>query len=209
MSYHPTTQDLTLDRAYGVHSGSNASNFIESARSATMDLNADESSKTFGEARGIMRWDKRHKKYVRRENDEDGSKGRKLVRGESGAKIAASFRSGRFERWMKNNRVAKMGRVGEEERKSGAGGGASGAFGTGGGGKRFKHKTQRTPKLPDRLRGDYEKQKLKVKGAKERAELGGSTVKAGELRSVDGMVKERRLKEKRKEKNARPRRRKA
>lgn len=226
MSYHPTTQNLTSDRAYGVHTGSNSNNFIESARSATMDLGADESSKTFGEARGIMRWDKRHKKYVRRENDEDGSKGRKLVRGESGAKIAASFRSGRFERWMKTNRVGRVGRVGEEESKTG--GGAIGQ-----GGKRFKHKTQRAPKVPDKLRGDYDKQVKKFKGARERDDQAGPFTGAaggsakggknksaagsggrrgessGELRSVDKMVKERRLKEKRREKNARPSRRKA
>ncbi|KAJ9604265.1 ATP-dependent RNA helicase dbp10 [Cladophialophora chaetospira] len=203
MSYLPTTQNLTSDRAYGVHSGSNMSNFVESARSATMDLGVDESSKTFGENRQVMRWDKRHKKYVRRDNDEDGSKGRKLVRGESGAKIAASFRSGRFDRWQKSNRVGKVARVGEEEKNSSSAPGNSGL-----GGKRFKHKTQRTPKSPDKLRGDYDKQKAKVKGAKERAEQAGSTTKKGELRSVDKMVKERRLKEKRRDKNARPKRRK-
>jgi ATP-dependent RNA helicase DDX54/DBP10 len=221
MSYLPTTQDLTSDRAYGVHTGSNTSNFIESARSATMDLGADESSKTFGENRQVMRWDKRHKKYVRRENDDDGSKGRKLVRGESGAKIAASFRSGRFERWMKSNRVGRMGRVGEEE-KNVDGIGPGGGGGAGMRGKRFQHKTLRTPKTPDKLRGDYEKQVLKAKGAKDRADQnpGMGTVTAavgkgkakgkggkGELRSIDTMVKERRLKEKRREKNARPRRR--
>lgn len=94
--------------------------------------------------------------------------------------------------------------MGEEEKSS------SNASGIGGvGGKRFKHKTQRTPKLPDKLRGDYDKQVQKVKGAKERAEAGGSTTKKGELRSVDTMVKERRLKEKRQEKNARPKRKRA
>ncbi|KIW64717.1 hypothetical protein PV04_09632 [Phialophora macrospora] len=218
MSYLPTTQDLTSDRAYGVHTGSNTSNFIESARSATMDLGADESSKTFGENRQIMRWDKRHKKYVRRENDDDGSKGRKLVRGESGAKIAASFRSGRFERWMKSNRVGRIGRVGEEEKNAG---GATPGGGAGMRGKRFQHKTLRTPKTPDKLRGDYEKQVLKAKGAKDRADQNPAMETAttsggkgkgkgkgakGELRSIDTMVKERRLKEKRREKNARPRR---
>ena len=206
MSYHPASGDLTRDRAYGVHTGSNTSNFIESARSATMDLGADESSKTFGEARGIMRWDKRHKKYVRRENDEDGSKGgKRLVRSESGAKIASSFRSGRYDRWKKANRVGKIARVGDQEKNSSL---PSNGPGFDGGGKRFKHKTQRTPKVPDKLRGDYEKQKLKVKSAKERAEAGGSSARKGELRSVDGMAQERRLKEKRREKNARPRRRK-
>ncbi|EXJ56113.1 hypothetical protein A1O7_09044 [Cladophialophora yegresii CBS 114405] len=214
MSYLPTTQDLTSDRAYGVHTGSNTSNFIESARSATMDLGADESSKTFGENRQVMRWDKRHKKYVRRENDDDGSKGRKLVRGESGAKIAASFRSGRFERWMKSNRVGRMGRVGEDEKNtSGQAGVTNGSMR----GKRFQHKTIRAPKAPDKLRGDYEKQVLKAKGAKDRADqnpgMGGSasaTTKNGKgkggLNTIDKMVKERRLKEKRREKNARPRR---
>ena len=205
MSYHPTSTNLTSDRAYGVHSGSNdtSHNFVESARSATMDLGADESSKTFGENRGIMRWDKRHKRYVRRDNDEDGSKnGKKLVRGESGAKIAASFRSGRFERWKKTNRVKGPGRVGQEEKSASVGG--DGGFGLGG--KRYKHKTVRTPKMPDRLRGDYEKQLQKAKGAKERDEQSGGGAKKGELRSVDRMAKERRLKEKKQEKNARPRR---
>lgn len=163
MSYLPTNQNLTSDRAYDVHSGSNMSNFVESARSATMDLGADKSSKTFSENRQVMRWDKRHKKYVRRENDEDGSKGRKLVRGESGAKIAANFRSGRFDRWQKSNRVGKVARVGEEEKTSSNTPGQNGL-----GGKRFTHKTQRTPKLPDNLRGDYDKQMAKSKGAKER-----------------------------------------
>ncbi|OAP62618.1 hypothetical protein AYL99_01845 [Fonsecaea erecta] len=210
MSYLPTAHDLTSDRAYGVHSGSNtnaSTSFVESARTATMDLGADESSKTFGENRAIMRWDKRHKKYVRRDNDEDGSKtGKRLVRGESGAKIAASFRSGRFERWMKANRVKGPGRVGEEEKSSSVH--ADGLGVAGGRGKRFQHKSQRTPKQPDKLRGDYEKQVKKAKGAKEREEQAGGKA-AGELRSVDRMVKERRLKEKRREKNARPRRRKA
>ncbi|OQU99998.1 hypothetical protein CLAIMM_05559 [Cladophialophora immunda] len=210
MSYHPTAHDLTSDRAYGVHSGSNtnaSASFVESARTATMDLGADESSKTFGENRAIMRWDKRHKKYVRRDNDEDGSKtGKRLVKGESGAKIAASFRSGRFDRWMKANRVNRLGRVGEEEKSSNAN---ADGMGVGGGrGRKFQHKSQRTPKQPDKLRGDYEKQMKKVKGAKEREEQAGGKAK-GELRNVDRMVKERRLKEKRREKNARPRRRKA
>ncbi|KAL6248346.1 ATP-dependent RNA helicase dbp10 [Rhinocladiella similis] len=197
MSYLPTSTNLSDDRAYGVHSGSNT-NFAEAARSATMDLAMDESSKTFGEARSIMRWDKRHKKYVRRDNDDDGSKGKRLVRGESGAKIAASFRSGRFEKWKKENRLQRVARVGESE------GNASTPGGSGIGGKRFKHKTNKMPKAPDKYREDYEKQKKKAAGAKERAEGMGVNQGRKELRSVDHMVKERRAKEKRREKNARP-----
>ncbi|EXJ78469.1 ATP-dependent RNA helicase dbp10 [Capronia coronata CBS 617.96] len=219
MSYLPTSTNLTDDRAYGVHSGSNTNtNFAEAARSATMDLAMDESGKKFGEARSIMRWDKRHKKYVRRDNDDDGSKnnGKRLVRGESGVKIAASFRSGRFERWKKDNRVGRIPRVGETEGKNGpvamsgaAGGESVGHGGAAGlGGKRFLHKSQKAPKAPDRLREDYEKQKQKSTKAKEREAAMGMQGSKKELRSVDHMVKERRAKEKRREKNARPVRRK-
>ncbi|KIW60026.1 hypothetical protein PV05_00278 [Exophiala xenobiotica] len=210
MSYHPTSTNMTDDRAYGVHSGSNT-NFTEAARSATMDLAMDESSKTFGEARSIMRWDKRHKKYVRRDNDDDGSKnsGKRLVRGESGAKIAASFRSGRFDRWKQENRIKRVARTGEAEGKTSLGtssmpapGGV--APGAGGFGKRFRHKTLKMPKAPDKFREDYEKQKKKATGAKERTENMAMSGNKKELRSVDHMVKERRAKEKRREKNARP-----
>ncbi|KAG9768161.1 ATP-dependent RNA helicase dbp10 [Exophiala dermatitidis] len=206
MSYHPSSTNLSDDRAYGVHSGSNT-NFAEAARSATMDLAMDESGKNFGEARSIMRWDKRHKKYVRRDNDEDGSKGKRLVRGESGVKIAASFRSGRFERWKKDNRVGRVPRVGEAEKANGPAAGAIGVDGAGAGvgGKRFLHKTTRAPKAPDKFREDYEKQKQKASKAKEREGAMGMHGKK-EIRSVDHMVKERRAKEKRREKNARPRR---
>ncbi|KIX08544.1 uncharacterized protein Z518_03200 [Rhinocladiella mackenziei CBS 650.93] len=217
MSYHPSSTNLLDDRAYGVHSGSNSNNaylrFAEAARSATMDLAQDEAGKNFGEAHGIMRWDKRHKKYVRRANDDDGSKGSstRLVRGESGAKIAASFRSGRFERWKKDHRVDRVPRVGEAENNSidvpTLGVGAGNGVGSGAG-KRFRHKSNKAPKAPDKYREDYEKQKTKVAGAKERQAAMGLGLKGNkrELRSVDHVVKERRAKEKRREKNARPRR---
>lgn len=224
MSYHPSNTNLSSDRAYGVHSGSNT-NFAEAARSATMDLGMDESSKTFGEARGVMRWDKRHKKYVRRANDEDGSHGgaSRLVRGESGAKIAASFRSGRFDRWVKDNRVGRMPRVGEEEGKS-----SSTGPGLSSGGGRFRHKSQKAPKAPDKYRADYDAKVKKAKDRDAQAEAAGAPPpsKGGHgrgqghgqgkgkasgagLNSVDHMVKERVLKQKRREKNARPRRKKA
>jgi ATP-dependent RNA helicase DDX54/DBP10 len=205
MSYLPTSTSLNDDKAYGVHSGGTA-NFTTAARHVTMDLAGDESGKNFGEARGVMRWDKRHKKYVRRENDEDGSKNsgaKRLVRGESGAKIASSFKSGRFEKWRKANRVSHVPRVGEAEKNNDSSLHASSSA-TGLGSKRFKHKRTAMPKAPDKLRADFETQKKKSAGAKERsaAQLGNSR----EIKSVDHVVKERRKKEQRREKNARPRR---
>lgn len=208
MSYLPTSTSLSDDKAYGVHSGGSA-NFTTAARHVTMDLAGDESGKNFGEARGVMRWDKRHKKYVRRENDEDGSRNsgaKRLVRGESGAKIASSFKSGRFEKWRKANRVSHVPRVGEVEKPGNGGNPNEPSPYAGLGNKRFKHKRTAMPKVPDKLRADYETQKKKSAGAKERtAALTGNRK---EIKSVDHVVKERRKKERRREKNARPMRRK-
>ena len=190
MSYHPTNYNLSEEKAYGVQGGTDT-NFTEAARGATMDLGVDESAKGFGEARGIMRWDKRHKKYVSRQNDDDGSKGKRLVRGESGAKIAASFRSGRYDAWKKANKIGRSVRTGAPE----VNGGQPLR-------KQFRHKAMRTPQAADKYREDYEKQKKKISAAKERQ--GVSSHGRQEIRSLDDIRKQRNVQEKRKEKNARP-----
>ncbi|KAL2831669.1 ATP-dependent RNA helicase dbp10 [Aspergillus pseudoustus] len=211
MSYTPSNTNLAEDRGYGVHSGTNA-NFTQATRSATMDLQADEGGRGFGEPRTLMRWDKRHKKYVARQNDEDGSKGTRLVRGESGAKIAASFRSGRFDAWKKGKRVGRLPRVGEVETP-----GLATDFGSGGpgsrfgGGKRFRHTKDQAPKRADPLRGDYEKMKKKGEAAREReaSRVGGAAAGGkSEIRNTDDIRKVRKLKQRRREKNARPSRKK-
>ncbi|SLM40269.1 atp-dependent rna helicase dbp10 [Lasallia pustulata] len=204
MSYTPSSINLAEDRGYGVHSGSyntasQNSNFVEAARGVTMDLNNDDGAKAFAEpskSRG-MRWDKKNKKYVARANDEDGSKGAKMIRGESGQKIAASFRSGRFDAWRKSNKVDRLPRTGEAEVMSNAA--------NRGLGKRFKHKLETAPKDADKYRDDYYKRKKQVEAAKEKR-IGRFKDGKGksELRGVDDVRKERSLKEKRKEKNARP-----
>ena len=200
MAYTPTTLNLAEDRGYGVHSGGTNSNFVEAAKGATMDLTNDE-SKSFAEpsrAKGL-RWDKKSKKYVSRANDEDGSKGNKMIIGESGQKIPASFRSGRFDAWRKANKVDRLPKVGEMER--------SGVhFASGGGkGQRFKHKAVKAPKEADRYRDDFYKRKKRVDEAKEKrigrfAEGKGKS----ELKGVDDVRKARKVQAKRKEKNARP-----
>ena len=191
MSYAPDDIDMAEERAYGVQSGSNT-NFEEDARGAAMDLAGDEGSRGFGEARGVMRWDKRSKKYVARDNDDDGSKGKRLVRGESGAKIAASFRSGRYDAWKKAHRV-RAPRVGESESRGGASEVA--------GGQRYRHKSVKAPKTADKFRDDYEVRQKRVAAAKEREVASRGKQ---ELRSVDDIRKQRKLEEKRKDKNARP-----
>ncbi|KAL4806772.1 P-loop containing nucleoside triphosphate hydrolase protein [Aspergillus unguis] len=211
MSYTPANNTLAEDRAYGVHSGTNA-NFASATRDAAMDLQADEGARGFGESRQMKRWDKRHKKYVSVQNDEDGSKGTRLVKGESGAKIASSFRSGRFDAWKKGKRMGRLPRVGEMETPglTAAAGEYGGRFG-GAGGKRFRHQKDQAPKAADKLRGDYEKMKKKGEAAKERAaaKVGGmASGGKSEIRNTDDIRKARKLKQKRREKNARPSRKK-
>lgn len=203
MSYEPKGVNAAEERGYGVHTGSyntaqQASNFVESARAAQMDLTNDE-TRGFAEASKAkgMRWDKKSKKYVAKANDEDGSKGAKMVVGESGLKIAASFRSGRYDDWRKSNKVGRLPRVGELEKTS-----HNGAHS---GGRHYKHKAEKAPKEADRYRDDYQTQKKKVAEAKEKR-IGKFKDGAGrsELKNVDDVRKNRQLQEKRKEKNARP-----
>ncbi|CAL8578445.1 ATP-dependent RNA helicase dbp10 [Xanthoria parietina] len=205
MSYNPTTINQAEDRGYGVQSGSynttshNNQNFLEAARGVTMDLNNDEGAKAFAEPsrpKG-MRWDKKSKKYVARANDEDGSKGKAMIRGESGQKIAASFRSGRFDAWKKANRIEKLPKTGDTEKASGSNSMR--------GGRRFKHKAEKAPKDADKFRDDFYKRKKKVEAAKEK-KIGRFRDDGGrsEIRGVDDVRKQRNLKQKRMEKNARP-----
>ena len=199
MSYTPTSTNLAEDRGYGVHSGGNSSNFVLAARDVAMDLANDDGAKGFAQPSG-MRWDKKSKKYVARANDEDGSKGAKMIKGESGQKIAASFRSGRFDAWRRENRIDRLPRVGEAERVGSRVDGRGG-----GGGKRWKHKRQDAPKDADKYRDDFYKRRKMVEKAKEEGrgrfrEGKGKSVSRG----VDDVRKERGLKERRREKNARP-----
>lgn len=208
MSYTPKTINTAEERGYGVHSGSyntasQNSNFVEAARGVTMDLTNDDGAKSFAEparAKG-MRWDKKNSKYVARANDEDGSKGTKYIRGESGQKIAASFQSGRFDRWRKAHKVDRMPRTGEAEREGPGGAGRVGrGFGT-----RYRHKQERAPKEADKYRDDYHVRKKRVAEAKEKR-VGAYKDGSGksEIKSTEDIRKDRKLAERRKAKNARP-----
>lgn len=207
MSYTPKTINTAEERGYGVHSGSyntasQNSNFVEAARGVTMDLTNDDGAKSFAEpsrAKG-MRWDKKNSKYVARANDEDGSRGKKMIRGESGQKIAASFQSGRFDRWRKANKVDRLPRTGEVERPGAGNGGVGRGMGT-----RYKHKQEKAPKEADKYRDDYHVRKKRVTEAKEKR-VGSFKDGNGksEIRSTEDIRKERKLQERRKAKNARP-----
>ncbi|KAI4241665.1 MAG: hypothetical protein L6R42_011211, partial [Xanthoria sp. 1 TBL-2021] len=73
------------------------------------------------------------------------------------------------------------------------------------GGRRFKHKAEKAPKDADKFRDDFHKRKKKVEAAKEK-KIGrfGDDGGRSEIRGVDDVRKQRSLKQKRMEKNARP-----
>ncbi|KAI1142370.1 ATP-dependent RNA helicase DBP10 [Hypoxylon sp. FL0543] len=217
MSYTPRTVNTAEERGYGVHSGSSAlprqsASFVEAARDVTMDLTNDEGAKSFGvPTRARMRWDKKAAKYVSRDNDDDGSRsnsgGKRMIRGESGVKIAASFQSGRFDKWRKAQRLGRLPRVGEAERRVGAANTTTAsAAEEGGRGIRYRHKQEKAPKEADKYRDDYHARKKRVAEAKEKR-VGRFKDGAGsrrEIKSAEDIRKARVLKERRKAKNARP-----
>ncbi|KAG8527544.1 uncharacterized protein KY384_007696 [Bacidia gigantensis] len=211
MAYTPTSTNLAEDRAYAVQqptSTGDVNNFLIAAQGATMDLVTDE-GRGIGEPSRQKRWDKKAKKYVDVGNDRKGDReSKRFIRSESGQKIAASFRSGRFEAWKKANKVAKMPRVGEAEtafpkRLAGV---RRGNFGSG---KSFRHRSERAPMEADKYRDDFYKKRKKVEKAKE-AGRAGTAINIGgrkggdegETRGTDAVRKLRKDKEKRREKTA-------
>ncbi|KAF3291321.1 ATP-dependent RNA helicase dbp10 [Orbilia oligospora] len=205
MGYMPSTS-LAEDRGYSV-----TNSFAEAARSVTMDLVNDDGN-AFGEPSKQttgLRWDPKAKKFVNRRNDEDGSRGgSKLIRGESGQKIAASFKSGRFEGWKKANKLSRMPRVGEMENTVGGGMANKNGYPVAGGkiGGRMFHKKVEAPKQADKARDDYHVRKKRVDEAKSKGLHGKGYGKKinNEVKSNVQIAKDRRMKEKRREKNARP-----
>ncbi|EFX05523.1 ATP dependent RNA helicase [Grosmannia clavigera kw1407] len=207
MTYTPRTggsisRRAAEERGYGVHATgadeAGSLSFAAAARDATMDLTNDETAKAFGvPTRSKMRWDKKQHKYVSRTNDEDGSRamasgrsgadgaggGKRMIRGESGVKIAASFRSGRFDKWRRANRLGSLPRVGENERAGlsrqvGVADSFGGGVGLGSRGGHFWHKKELAPKEADRFRDDFHVRKKRVAEAREN--------RVGRFRDGDG-----------------------
>ena len=167
-------------------------------------------------AQSRMTWNKKKKKFVR--GDGAGADNTKMVRAESGIKLPASYRSGRFDEWRAKARVS-LPRIGEAvpERPPQSR-------------KRFKH-TSTAPARPlDKLATNYErKARVQKKAEGNGAVAGGESARKGphsakrptkryggkamgqvrnEIKSAEQIRKARNAVEKRKAKNARPSRRK-
>jgi len=189
--------------------------FVEQARNATFDLAGDEALLD-QKKRKRMTWDKKKKNFV--QGDGIGADNVKLVKTESGVKLPATYRSGRFEEW-KSKGKRSLPRVGETESSR-----------AGQAGKRYLHKKVSEPKLLDKAHVNYERKarqrkkregeasgtgegdapsQQSRKGGKKAAlgkRFGGKTVGRvkTELKTVDQIRKGRKVVEHRKAKNARP-----
>ena len=180
-----------------------SSGFTNDASNAAFDLGGDDKVQVHKQT-ATVKWDKKRKKYV----NTQGLDNKKYIIGESGQKIPANFRSGKFQEWSKARKIAPL-KVGARESTIPsnllADPTSSSTERTVRG--KFKHKMQKAPKLPDKHRDDYAVQKKKVEAALERGVrvkgYNGPGVKP-ELKSVDEIRKLREIKEKKKQKNARP-----
>lgn len=176
--------------------------FANDAAEATYDINDDDKVQIHKQT-VKMKWDKNRKKYV----NMNGIDNKKYIIGESGQKIAASFRSGKFDEWSKARKIKPL-KVGARESSIPSNLLADPkSMGLRTSTGKFKHKQMKAPKMPDKYRDDYHTQKQKVAKALER----GSSIKGynapgnkNELKSTEQIRKERIQKEKRRAKNARP-----
>lgn len=192
MSHYASLETLQ-EKGYGMGAAGGSKSFAEESRAATFDVNGE--GIDYQQKQG-MKWDRKRGKFINA-GSEAGKDGRaaKYIRGESGQKIAASFRSGRFDAWKMAHKTDY--KTGAMEQSS---------MGNQHSNHKFKHNQVRAPKLADKSRDDYYSQKKKVKEAVAKGvSVKGITqnISSG-LKSTDEIRKQRQLKEKRREKNARP-----
>ncbi|KAF5209626.1 DEAD/DEAH box helicase family protein [Clavispora lusitaniae] len=183
LSHHAPAEAIQ-DQQLALHSS-----FVNDAAKATFDLDNDDKSQKNSQ---VMKWDKKKGKYINMKSVE----GKKYIIGESGQRIPASFRSGKFDEWRKKRNISSASSGMSETADSGKDNN-----------KRFKHKKRDAPKAPDKFRDDYHKQKQKVNKALESGINVRGFNKPGqrqELRSTEQIRKARQVKEQRKAKNARP-----
>ncbi|TFK75402.1 DEAD-domain-containing protein [Pluteus cervinus] len=215
ISYHQ--KDAITEKGYSLTDGAS---FIEQARGATFDLVGDDA--VAERKKRQLNWDKKKKKFIK--GDGVGADNVKLVKTESGTRLPATYRSGRFDEWKAKTRVS-LPKLGEAENQKMPGRKPIGADG-----RRFKHSKLIDAKPLDKLRNDYDRKARQGKKADERrvkdgaggsetdtkqqhnkgSKFGGRNagksvgrVKS-ELRTADQIRKNRRVMEKRRAKNSRP-----
>lgn len=210
----PSRYSLNTDTA-----GPNANTFTTGASSSAYDMtiNDEDPSKSATQKASLLRWDRKHKKFVK--GDGVGADNKKLIRTESGAKLPASYKSGTYDEWKKKQKVY-LPKVGELELKDRQLPSSSHA---GPGGKRFRHTGTSSSTgggKPTRGgKGGVEKEfssnkhkhgangEGKKKGSGEKVktkDLMGGKRAGAQLKSIDQIRKERAQKEKRVKRSNQP-----
>ena len=188
-SFYMTYEQQGADGERGYSLGRS---FADEARGVSMDVTGDDVGPGGHVSRvGRQRWDPKKKKFIK--GDGAGADNERMIRTESGLRLPASFRSGRYDRWRKEQRV-DLPRAGEQERALPASVQRV-AENTGRPG-RFMHRQNKAPKPLDPKRNDYKKK------LKQRMRSGGEA--RSELKSAHDIRKAREVKDKRRAKNARP-----
>ncbi|KAJ3333932.1 ATP-dependent RNA helicase ddx54 [Blyttiomyces sp. JEL0837] len=204
-------KDAATERGYALNSATSAStgltnNFAERASEITLDIAGDDDDGL--RRKGNLVWDKRKHKFVR---ETVGADNKKRIKTESGASVPASFKSNRFEQWQKKTKLS-LPRTGEEEL-------SSSALTTGGlvyGQRKYRHNsiTAANPNSANfkrkqaRMEKEARKEGKPISEVREALKSNISTAKPqqkakSELRSKAQIAKGRKIKEKRREKNAR------
>jgi hypothetical protein len=186
-----TLTDMLVDR-YSLKDGQS---FVEQARNATFDLAGDDGVVARRQGFSQLTWDRKKKKFV--QGDGTGSDNKKLVKTESGARLPASFRSGRFDEWKAKKRVV-IPKVGDAEGDHARGQGSTGM-------NKYRHNNSYEAKPLDPKSTTYEKKVyMQKKKAEKAAEADGApgpkTGYAGqkarsELRDVNAIRRDRKVQE--------------
>lgn len=137
--------------------------FAEQAKGSTMDLTNDDGITLRAAKPSQLTWDRKKKKFVK--GDGTGADNQKIVRTESGARLPATFKSGRFDEWKAKNKRS-LPRVGEAEPEGAGGRGGAGL--TGSDGRRFRHNKITEAKPLDKKSTTYDR-KVRIAEGKKRA----------------------------------------
>ncbi|KAG6911139.1 hypothetical protein DXG01_003879 [Tephrocybe rancida] len=200
------------EKGYSLNDGAT---FAQQAQSATFDLTGDDVVAGRQKRQSQMNWDRKKKKFV--QGDGAGADNVKLVTTESGTKLPATYRSGRFDEWKTKTRTS-LPKVGEAENEG------TGRRPGGPGGQRFRHSAAVPAKPLDKLHVSYERKARQLsqreKGGTEAkpsagpskrptlpgGRFGGKSIGRvkSELKTNDQIRKSRKIMENKRAKNARP-----
>ncbi|CEL60839.1 hypothetical protein RSOLAG1IB_04078 [Rhizoctonia solani AG-1 IB] len=151
-------KDAYTEKGYSLRDGAT---FAEQARNATFDLTTDEALTGRQRHDKQLNWDVKKKKFVK--GSGEGADNVKIVKTESGARLPASYRSGRFEEWKAKTKTS-LPKVGEFESERRFTGGQKGGRLAG---KKFVHQGKTDAKPLDPLSLGYER---KLRQTKKRGE---------------------------------------